>query len=78
MTLVHCTDTKVFLTIAIDLVATQVQEPIRFVKETKARVFPTGEKFWIPSKPKIHEVYIMKLKEVTPHLLVTMDKRKLQ
>lgn len=49
---------------AVDLVAAQVQEPIRFIKETKAKIYPTGEKFWNPSKPKIHEVYVMKLKEV--------------
>ena len=53
-----------FLTVAVDLVAAQVQEPIRFIKETKAKIYPTGEKFWNPSKPKIHEVYVMKLKEV--------------
>lgn len=53
------------MTIAVDLVATGVTEPVRFIVETKAKIFPSGEKFfWSPSKPKFHETYIMELKEV--------------
>ncbi len=37
---------KVFITIAIDLVIDCVLEPIRFLIETKCRVFAQNEKFW--------------------------------
>ena len=58
-------DSRLFVTIAVDLVVTGVTEPVRFILETKAKIFPTGEKFfWSPSKPKFHEVYVMELKEV--------------
>ena len=58
-------DTRLFVTIAVDLVVTGVTEPVRFIVETKAKVYPSGEKFfWSPSKPKFHETYIMELKEV--------------
>lgn len=58
-------DTRLFVTIAIDLVVTGVTEPVRFIVETKAKVYPSGEKFfWSPSKPKFHETYVLELKEV--------------
>ncbi|PFX29753.1 rab GTPase-activating protein 1-like [Stylophora pistillata] len=58
-------DSRLFVTIAVDLVVTGVTEPVRFIVETKAKIFPNGEKFfWSPSKPKFHEVYVMELKEV--------------
>lgn len=59
-------DTRLFVTIAVDLVVTGVTEPVRFIVETKAKVYPSGEKFfWNPSRQKFHETYIMELKEVT-------------
>ena len=58
-------DTRLFVTIAVDLVVTGVTEPVRFIVETKAKVYPSGEKFfWSPTKPKFHEAYILELKEV--------------
>ena len=58
-------DTRLFMTIAVDLVVTGVTEPVRFIVETKAKIYPSSEKFfWSPSKPKFHETYIMELKEV--------------
>ncbi|XP_073241795.1 rab GTPase-activating protein 1-like isoform X2 [Porites lutea] len=59
-------DTRLFVTIAVDLVVTGVTEPVRFIVETKAKIFPSGEKFfWTPSRAKFREIYIMELKEVT-------------
>lgn len=53
------------MTIAVDLVVTGVTEPVRFIVETKAKIFPSGEKFfWTPSRAKFREIYIMELKEV--------------
>lgn len=58
-------DTRLFVTIAVDLVVKGVTEPVRFIVETKAKIFPSGEKFfWTPSKPKFREIYILELKEV--------------
>ena len=58
-------DTRLFVTIAVDLVVTGVTEPVRFIVETKAKIFPSGEKFfWTPSRAKFREIYIMELKEV--------------
>jgi len=56
-------DTRVFMTIAIDLVLEGIQEPVRFLVETRAKIFPTGERFWyFTTKPHV-EQFIVKLKE---------------
>ena len=57
-------DTRVFISVAADLVFTELKEPVRIVKESKVKVFPTNEKFWNPSKPRLHEEFILDLKEV--------------
>lgn len=41
---------SVYMTVAADLVMSQIAEPVRFVVETKSRIFPTGEKFWYYSR----------------------------
>ena len=56
--------TRVFISVAADLVFSDLKEPIRVVKESKVKIFTTNEKFWNPSKPRLHEEYIMDLKEV--------------
>lgn len=58
-------DTRVFISVAADLVFSDLKEPVRIVKESKVKVFQTNEKFWNPSKPRLHEEYIMELKEVS-------------
>lgn len=58
------TDTRVFMTIAVDLVLEGIQEPVRFLVETRAKIFPTSERFWyFTTKPHV-EQFILKLKEV--------------
>jgi len=58
-----CIDTRVFMTIAIDLVLEGIQEPVRFLVETRAKIFPTTERFWyFTTKPHV-EQFILKLKE---------------
>eukprot|EP00090_Calanus_glacialis_P000348 TRINITY_DN10211_c0_g1_i1.p1 TRINITY_DN10211_c0_g1~~TRINITY_DN10211_c0_g1_i1.p1 ORF type:complete len:1017 (-),score=311.81 TRINITY_DN10211_c0_g1_i1:664-3714(-) len=37
---------SVYMTVAADLVINQIAEPVRFVVETKARIFPSTERFW--------------------------------
>lgn len=57
-------DTRVFLTVAIDLVIIGIQEPVRFAIETKAKIFPQTERFWyFMSKPHT-ELFHVKLKQV--------------
>jgi len=57
-------DTRVFMTIAIDIIIEGIQEPVRFLVETRAKIFPTGERFWyFTTKPHV-EQFILKLKEV--------------
>jgi len=52
------------MTVAADVVFKDLKEPVRFVKEAKVRVFPTNEKFWNPSKPRIQEEFVLELNEV--------------
>ncbi|KAK3087405.1 hypothetical protein FSP39_005477 [Pinctada imbricata] len=52
-------DTRVFLTVAVDLVIYGIQEPVRFSVETKAKIFPQNERFWsLTKKPQIEQFYV--------------------
>lgn len=53
-----------FLSFAVDLVVREIQEPVRLMLETKARIFPQNEKFWYFSKKLMEEIFFMRLKEV--------------
>lgn len=55
-------DTRVFLTIAVDLVICGIQEPVRFGIETKAKIFPHNERFWYFTKKPHQELFHVKLK----------------
>lgn len=60
-----CTGTRVFMTVAVDLVLEGIQEPVRFLVEMRAKIFPTNERFWyFTTRPHI-EQFILKLKEVS-------------
>lgn len=59
-------DTKVYLTVAVDLVVTGVREPVRFVFETKAKIFPQAEKFWYFGRKPFQEEFFLRLREVEP------------
>ncbi|XP_021949765.1 rab GTPase-activating protein 1-like isoform X2 [Folsomia candida] len=40
----------IFFSVAVDIVLKNVQEPVRFTIESKARVYPPTEKFWVLSR----------------------------
>lgn len=56
-------DTRIFMTVAVDMVIKGIQEPVRFVIETKAKILPQNEKFWNFSKPLLHETFYLRLRE---------------
>ena len=62
--LVPFADKGMFMTIAVDLVITGIQEPVRFVVETKVRIFPSTEKFWYFNKKPVQEFFYLMLEEV--------------
>lgn len=53
---------SVYMTIAADLVIQQVAEPVRFVIETKARIYPENEKYWYYQKRNLTKQYQVRLK----------------
>jgi len=59
------------MTVAVDLVVARVTEPVRFIYETKARIFPQNDRFWNINKPRIHDLYIMELKKEVLYLVKT-------
>ena len=52
------------MTVAVDFVVSGVSEPVRFIKELGVKVYPSHERFWNPSRPKIKEQYTLELKYV--------------
>ena len=52
---------RVFMTIAVDLVLNGLQDPVRFCIETKVRIYPQNEKFWVYQKHKHYEQFFLQI-----------------
>ncbi|GFR04911.1 rab GTPase-activating protein 1 [Trichonephila clavata] len=57
-------DTRVYMTVAADLVICGIQEPVRFVIETKAKIFSPTERFWYFSKRTLYEQFYLSVREI--------------
>ncbi|ESO11320.1 hypothetical protein HELRODRAFT_91542, partial [Helobdella robusta] len=57
-------DSRMFMTVAVDVVMDLIREPIRFLFEVKVKVFPTNQKFWYFTNKSLYNKFAVRVKEV--------------
>lgn len=53
-----------YMTVAVDLVISGIQEPVRFVIETPIKIFPQSASFWQFTRRRLTQQFSLTLKEV--------------
>uniref|UniRef100_T1J7L1 Rab-GAP TBC domain-containing protein n=1 Tax=Strigamia maritima TaxID=126957 RepID=T1J7L1_STRMM len=56
-------DSRIHMTLAMDLSIKGIQEPVRFWMETKAKIFPQNDRFWYFTRKQLVEQFHLQLKE---------------
>lgn len=59
-------ETRVFMTIAADVILAGIDEPVRFNLECKARIFHQHERFWYVTRKAVVERYFLTVKVRAP------------
>lgn len=70
-------DSKLYITIAVDLVIRGIREPVRFLLETPVKVFSQNERFWYFSRRSLVQQFFLNLKEVSVLLINNRSKLNL-
>ncbi|CAN0249007.1 unnamed protein product [Lampetra planeri] len=69
-------DKMAHLTVAADLVVTEVQDPVRFLFEAPARVFPATERFWYFGRRAFTDTFHLHLRQLPPRDETTPDEAR--